>query len=66
MSLIYTSIFVASPPLTIGTVLPAWILYGAMECPLRFLMGRTVQRNKQLNIDYPGTTVKPPLNRHMV
>ena len=43
---IYTSIFVASPPLTIGTVLPAWILYGAMECPLRFLMGLTVQKNK--------------------
>ena len=45
---IYTSIFVASPPLTLGTCLPAWILYGAMECPLRFLMGLTVQRNKTI------------------
>ena len=52
---IYTSIFVASPPLTIGTVLPAWILYGAMECPLRFLMGLTAQRNK---------TVRNSLFRH--
>ena len=31
-----TSILVASPPLTIGTVLPAWILYGAIECPFKF------------------------------
>ena len=49
-----------------GTVLPAWILYGAMECPLRFLMGLTVQRNKQLEIRYSGTTVKSPLNRHRI
>ena len=52
---IYTSIFVASPPLTLGTDLPAWILYGAMECPQRFLMGLTAQRNK---------TVRNSLFRH--
>ena len=30
-----SSMRVASPPFTIGTLLPAWIWYGAMLCPFR-------------------------------
>ena len=30
-----SSMRVASPPFTIGTLLPAWMRYGAMLCPLR-------------------------------
>lgn len=36
-----TSILVASPPLTMGTVFPEWILYCPIEWPFRFLMGFT-------------------------
>lgn len=38
---ILTSILVASPPFTMGTVLPACILYGPIECPFRFRIGFT-------------------------
>lgn len=41
---IQTSILVASPPLTIGTVFPECILYGPIEWPFRFLIGFTVKR----------------------
>ena len=33
-----SSMRVASPPRTIGTLFPAWIWYGATEWPLRFEM----------------------------
>ena len=36
-----TSILVASPPFTMGTVLPACILYWPIEWPFRFLIGLT-------------------------
>lgn len=37
----HTSILVASPPFTIGTVLPACIRYWPIECPFRFRIGLT-------------------------
>lgn len=36
-----TSILVASPPFTMGTVFPACILYGPIECPFRLRIGFT-------------------------
>lgn len=35
MLLAYIPILVASPPFTMGTVFPACILYGPIECPFR-------------------------------
>lgn len=40
----HTSILVASPPFTIGTVLPAWIRYWPMEWPFRLRIGLTERR----------------------
>lgn len=37
----HTSILVASPPFTMGTVFPACILYGPIECPFRLRIGFT-------------------------
>jgi len=37
----FTSMRVWSPPLTIGTVLPAWMRYCPMEWPFKFLIGLT-------------------------
>lgn len=39
--MVVTSILVASPPLTMGTVFPEWIRYCPMEWPFRFLIGFT-------------------------
>ena len=38
-----SSILVASPPFTMGTLLPAWMRYGLIECPFRFLTHFTCQ-----------------------
>lgn len=46
-----TSILVASPPLTIGTVFPECILYGPIEWPLRFLTGFTVDRTHRQRLN---------------
>lgn len=43
---VLASILVASPPLTMGTVFPACILYWPMEWPFRFRMGFTVTQEK--------------------
>lgn len=42
-----TSILVASPPLTMGTVFPECILYCPMEWPFRFLIGFTVKKTQR-------------------
>lgn len=52
-----TSILVASPPFTIGTVLPAWIRYWPMEWPFRLRIGLTRTENKQTK-----KTPKNPIN----
>lgn len=39
-----TSILVASPPLTMGTVFPACILYCPIEWPFKFLIGFTAKQ----------------------
>ena len=40
-----TSILVASPPFTIGTVFPAWILYCPTEWPFKLRIGFTDKKN---------------------
>lgn len=45
----HTSILVASPPFTIGTVLPAWIRYWPMEWPFRLRTGLTT-RTRTVNV----------------
>lgn len=44
LSAVVTSILVASPPLTMGTVFPEWIRYCPMEWPFRFLIGFTAKK----------------------
>lgn len=43
-----SSMRVASPPFTIGTLLPAWIWYGAMLWPFRLRTGFTCRMHTAL------------------
>lgn len=52
---IHTSILVASPPFTMGTVFPACILYGPIECPFRLRIGFTGIIGKSLFEDFRST-----------
>ena len=40
-----SSILVPSPPFTMGTLLPPWMLYCPMECPLRLRTGLTCRHS---------------------
>jgi len=49
---------VASPPFTMGTVFPACILYGPMECPFKLRIGFTFEENMNITGNFL-TNVKP-------